>query len=557
MRLRKPDLDDKHRPKMNSRASSLKWNELDGRTGVFYLEADEIVIGRREDAAIVFKHAEVSRRHASVRREEQGLTLVDLESTFGTYINGARISRHLLQPGDRIRLGQNGPEMEVDSGDPHPATVLDLAIAQLTSVLPAAGSADSAISKISYLLDLQYAFGQNFSADSVFRQIIKSVLDLSGAQRGCILRLRKGKLSYAAGLDARGTSLNESDFSASQSVIARVKESGQAIFMTKGINADLALQQSIVAQSLLAVACLPLQAIGEDSGEAEAVGLLYIDSRQYMHAMTGLDQKILTRLADEAGRAIEKLEMVAGAEERRKLNNDLALANEAQTHLLPRQLPAFPPFEIHAFSRPTRHVGGDFYDFFPSGESLNGVLADIAGKGIASALMASMVQGAMAAEFRTAVSPDVPLNALNNLVWRKTPASRYATLFAFMLGEDGAGRYVGAGHNPSYLYRAATGVIEELPSSGMPMGLFPTARYESTAFQMAVGDALIIYSDGLTEAESVSGDMFGEDRVKAIIARDAAGGSAALGSAILGEVEAFTRDALPTDDLTFLIVQRT
>jgi sigma-B regulation protein RsbU (phosphoserine phosphatase) len=220
-------------------------------------------------------------------------------------------------------------------------------------------------------------------------------------------------------------------------------------------------------------------------------------------------------------------------------------------------LPAFPPFEIHAFSRPTRHVGGDFYDFFPSGESLNGVLADVAGKGIASALMASMVQGAMGAEFRTAVSPDIALNALNNLVWTKTPANRYVTLFSFMLGRDGAGRYVGAGHNPSYLYRATTGVIEELTSSGVPLGLFPTARYESTAFQMAVGDALIVYSDGLTEAESVGGDMFGEDRVKAIITNNAARGSAALGSAILAEVEAFTRDAVPTDDLTFLIVQRT
>jgi sigma-B regulation protein RsbU (phosphoserine phosphatase) len=249
--------------------------------------------------------------------------------------------------------------------------------------------------------------------------------------------------------------------------------------------------------------------------------------------------------------------MIAAVEERRKLNNDLALANEAQTHLLPRELPVFPPFAIHAFSRPTRHVGGDFYDFFPSTDSLNGVLADVAGKGVASALMASMVQGALGAEFRTTLSPDAVLNALNNLIWRKTPSSRYVTLFAFMLGRDGAGQYVGAGHNPTYLYRAATGAIEELNSSGVPLGLFPITRFESTAFEMAAGDALIVYSDGLTEAESVSGDMFGEERVKAIISREAARGSAALGSAILADVEEFTRDAVPTDDLTFLIVQRT
>jgi serine phosphatase RsbU (regulator of sigma subunit) len=326
--------------------------------------------------------------------------------------------------------------------------------------------------------------------------------------------------------------------------------------MTEGINNELAAQASIVAQNLRAIACLPLRAMIQDSGQAETVGILYIDSRTRMHALTGLDQKILTKLAEEAGRAIEHLLMVEGLAERRKLDHDLALAHEAQRNLLPAVLPEFAPFGIHAFSRPTRHVGGDFYDFFPAGDSLGGVLADISGKGVAAALTAAMIQGAIVTEFRTTVAADQALSAINRLVWEKTPPSRFATLFLFTLARDGSGRYVGAGHNPAYLYRAATGEIEELVSRGVPFGMFRDTSYADVPFRMHPGDVLFVYSDGLTEAENAEGDMFGEERVIEILRREAAGGSRDLGRAVLREVEAFTRGAIPNDDLTFLAIHR-
>lgn len=541
---------------MASPAPCLQWKNDADKTEVFQLEAEEVFIGRREDAGLVLKHPEVSRRHARIYKDPEGIVVVDLESTHGTWVNGTRVSRHVLSSGDRIRFGLTGPEITLQTGAGDSLKAMDLAVQHFTTVSPGSSTPQSAIAKLSNLLELQYSLGQSFSADGVFRHILKSVLDLSGAQRGFILRHHRNALSYAVGMDSAGRELGRGDFRASTSVIRRVTESSVPVFMTEGINQDLAAQASIVAQNLRAVACLPLRAMVQESGQTETVGILYIDSQTRMHALTGLDQKILTKLAEEAGRAIENLLMVEGLAERKKLDHDLALAHEAQRNLLPRELPNFPPFDIHAFSRPTRHVGGDFYDFFPAGESLGAVLADISGKGVAAALTASMIQGAIGAEFRTAVAADQALSFVNSLVWQKTPSNRFATLFLCTLARDGSGLYIGAGHNPAYLYRAATGEIEELESPGVPFGMFREARYESVPFQMQPGDVLIVYSDGLTEAENVAGDMFGEDKVKEIIRREAPRGSAELGQAILSEVETFTRDAIQNDDLTFVVIHR-
>ncbi len=540
---------------MASAAPCLQWkNDVDS-TEVFHLEADEVFVGRREDAGLVFRHPEVSRRHARIYKDAEGLTVIDLESTHGTWVNGSRVTRHVLRSGDRIRFGLTGPEVTLNTGAADSLNAMSRAVEHFT-ISPGGGAPQSAIAKLSNLLELQYSFGQNFSAVDVFRHILKSVLDLSGAQRGFILRHRRDALDYTVGLDSAGAELGRSDFRASTSVIRRVTESGAPVFMTEGIHNELAAQASIVAQNLRAVACLPLRAMVRDSGQTETVGILYIDSQTRMHALTGLDQKILTKLAEEAGRAIENLLMVEGLAERKKLDHDLALAHEAQRNLLPRELPEFPPFDIDAFSRPTRHVGGDFYDFFPAGKSLCGVLADISGKGVAAALTASMIQGAIGAEFRSAVAADRALTFVNTLVWQKTPSNRFATLFLFTLSPDGSGLYVGAGHNPAYLYRAATGAIEELESQGVPFGMFREALYEAVAFQMHSGDVLVVYSDGLTEAENIAGDMFGEDRVKEIVEREAPHGSSELGQAILREVEVFTRDAIQNDDLTFVVIHR-
>jgi sigma-B regulation protein RsbU (phosphoserine phosphatase) len=233
------------------------------------------------------------------------------------------------------------------------------------------------------------------------------------------------------------------------------------------------------------------------------------------------------------------------------------LAQETQESLLPRFLPQFENFSIHAFNSPTRYVGGDFYDFLQlvSGEWM-GVLADVSGKGISAALLSSMVLGALSMEFHSGTQPQEVLNRVNRLLCEKSLPYQFVTLFLFLLDPHGTGRFISAGHNPAYLFRSATGKIEELASDSYFLGMFDFASYESRAFRLDKGDILVVYSDGLTDAENQQAEMFGKKRLLKLIRQEAPSGSQALEQTFLQAIEEFTQGMPQTDDITFVIVEK-
>jgi serine phosphatase RsbU (regulator of sigma subunit) len=243
--------------------------------------------------------------------------------------------------------------------------------------------------------------------------------------------------------------------------------------------------------------------------------------------------------------------------ERKRVEQELALAEETQRSLLPRSLPQFAPFRIHVFCRPTRHLGGDFYDFISldTGE-LVGVLADVSGKGISAALLGSFAQGAINTEFRTTQRPPEILDRVNKLLCQRTAANRFVTLVLFLLNAQGTGEFLSAGHNVVYLFRAASREIEELFSSGMPLGMFPFASYQSSALELHPGDILVIYSDGLTDAQNLAEEEFGEERLRHLIRSEGSAGATALKKTLLVEIDEFTAGANQVDDITFLLVER-
>ena len=573
----------------------LRWTREPNRPPTEHvLEAAETLIGRRPDADIVVALDGVSRNHAKIVRNSYGYAVIDLNSTNGTFVNGEQVRDHQLRPGDKISLGIEGIELLFqpleDEKTPAPSTDIedasfdelatkplgiwggetaDKTLRGLASVLPSEESpyaetvlpADapsrSELEKISYILDFHCYFEKTFSSEKTFRQILKSALEISGAERGFILARQNEEFHYALGLDGKGGLLPQSDFQTSQSVVGRVAEEGKAVFMTEGLSEEFAQRKSILAMNLRAVACLPLEVLSSESERPEVLGILYLDSTQKMHALTGLDEKILTKLADEAGAVLEKLQMIKGLEERKKIEAEMELAEQTQRSLLPQSLPILENFKIRTFSQPTRHVGGDFYDFLslPSGE-LVGVLADVSGKGISAALLGSLLQGALNAEFQSTDKPAEILNRVNKLVHQKSQTSRFVTLFLFLMDRHGSGQFVGAGHNPAYLFRAATGDIEQLISKGLILGMFDFASYESSVFHLHKGDVLLVYSDGLTEAQNQQEEMFGEECVQEIICKQAPAGIEALETTILSAIEEFTRGKDQSDDITFVLVQR-
>jgi serine phosphatase RsbU (regulator of sigma subunit) len=278
------------------------------------------------------------------------------------------------------------------------------------------------------------------------------------------------------------------------------------------------------------------------------VRLLHLEAKNHNKVLEDTVREL------EASREVIRLKTL---EEQKKSEQELALAQQTQESLLPRFLPQFENFRIHAFNSPTRYVGGDFYDFLQldSGEWM-GVLADVSGKGMSAALLSSMVLGALSMEFRSGTRPQEALNRVNRLLYEKSLPSQFVTLFLFLLNPDGTGQFINAGHNPAYLFRSTTGEVEELGSDAYALGMFDSATYQSGALHLCKGDILVVYSDGLTDAENGQDEMFGEERLLEIIRQEAPSGSQILEQTFLKAIEEFTQGMPQTDDITFVVVEK-
>jgi sigma-B regulation protein RsbU (phosphoserine phosphatase) len=278
------------------------------------------------------------------------------------------------------------------------------------------------------------------------------------------------------------------------------------------------------------------------------VRLLHLETKNYSKVLEETVREL------EASREVIRLKTL---EERKKSEQELALAQETQESLLPRSLPQVENLRIHAFNTPTRYVGGDFYDFLQldSGDWM-GVLADVSGKGMSAALLSSMVLGALSMEFHSRTQPQEVLERVNRLLCEKSLPYQFVTLFLFVLNPQGMGQFISAGHTPAYLFHSATGKIEELGSNANVLGLFDDASYESSVFRLDKGDILVVYSDGLTDAENPQGEMFGEERLLKLIRQEAPSGSQAIEQRLLKAIEAFTQSLPQTDDITFVVVEK-
>ena len=503
----------------------------------------------------------VSRHHAKIVKAQEGYFLQDLSSTHGTFVNNERIESRVLEHGDKIALGKDRIELHYIAGETKPENpkadttqIFERSLIDLGVVLP---STTSDLEKISCILDFQYQWEQLFTPDAAFQKILESALKISGAERGFILVREGERFGYATGLDGHGHKLSQSHFQTSHSVVDDAVAKGAPVFMVEGLDHKYKEQASIVAMNLRAIACLPLKGIPSQADSPSILGILYLDSTKKMHSLSGLDQKIITKLADEAGNVLARVELIKSIEQRKKIEQELTLAEETQRSLLPQSIPQVKNLNIHAFSKPTRYVGGDFYDFLEleTGE-LFGVLADVAGKGISASLLSSMLLGCLQMQLRGGAGIEEAVDRLNRFLCEKSSASRFVTMFLFTLSSEGHGRFISAGHNPSYLFRAATGEIQELDSNNIIVGAFGFASFRSAALEMNRGDVLVAYSDGLTEAENPLGEMLGEERVKAVIRAEAPMGSKYLETKLLETIQNFTNGRSLTDDITIMLVER-
>ncbi len=266
--------------------------------------------------------------------------------------------------------------------------------------------------------------------------------------------------------------------------------------------------------------------------------------------------ELLTAFASHAAVAIERARTTRELLERRRLEKELAIARDIQLSFLPKQAPSIPGFELAGTARTHVEVGGDYYDYIPVSDSRLGLaIADVSGKGIPAGLLMAGFRMSLLAEIRNDFAIRAVMRKVNTLLHESIERDKFVTAFYGVL--DYKNRvliFSNAGHNPPILVRE-NGSIEQLLEGGVALGVLPDAVYEERPIAIQAGDVLLLYTDGVTEAESPKGEQFGQWRLEQLLARVRGLDANQILEAVVDEVLAWVAERGQNDDLTLMVVK--
>lgn len=359
-----------------------------------------------------------------------------------------------------------------------------------------------------------------------------------------------------------GQNLPPETLSPSQTAVNQAIRSQSSVITEdlKMAGTDLKSAESVVAQSLRAVVAIPLYVMPRASSDQSLtrkrgalLGVIYLDSRR-IAAFSAMDRQILDALGMEAASILDNARLVAREHERQRLEQELAIARDIQQALLPHGFTGFPHLAVTGVHSPCHEVGGDYFDVFPLSDGrVAFLIADVSGKGLGAALLTTMLQGALSG-MSIGADPVKVFNHINRFLCRHAEVGRYATLFIGMLAPDGGFEYIKAGHPSPLLLRK--GEISELYAEGsFPVGLVPEAEYTAARLQLEPGDTLVLFSDGVTEAEDPDRRLFEVSGLSKALDGLHDAPLETLQQSVLESVRSFTRGANQSDDLTLLVVR--
>jgi serine phosphatase RsbU (regulator of sigma subunit) len=293
--------------------------------------------------------------------------------------------------------------------------------------------------------------------------------------------------------------------------------------------------------------------------EGRSIGVLVLNTR-YPRPPVEDDVRFLHLIANQAAIAIEKARLHEEEAQRRLLENELTLARQIQLSLLPRACPFVPGWDCAAFYEAARIVAGDFYDVFElpgEAQCLGLVIADVVGKGVSAALFMALSRTMIRTAAFGSRSPAEALTRANQLILNDNHSDLFVTTFyAIVDTRTGTVTYANAGHNRPLWLQASTGQIQELAAEGIVLGIFDEIELEEGQVQLAPGDILLLYTDGITEAMDSARQQFGQTRLAEVLAGQAGSTAERVIESVVGTVRGFAGDNLYADDLTLLILKR-
>jgi sigma-B regulation protein RsbU (phosphoserine phosphatase) len=289
----------------------------------------------------------------------------------------------------------------------------------------------------------------------------------------------------------------------------------------------------------------------------EIKGFIFLAEKITKQPYTQSDLEFMQTLGNVAVISLENVRLFQETLEKKKLEEELALARNIQNRLLPKQMPVFPNITLHGVNVPSKFVGGDYFDIIQLEENLLGItIADVSGKGIPASLLMSNLQASLHSLIRENIPLDKLVGKINNIIYNNTDPEKYITFFYGQLNLKNLDiDYVNAGHNPPYLIHTDDD-IEELSQGGIILGMMPDMSYEIGHSRLKRGDTLLLFTDGVTETMTPDDEEYEEKRLIEFMKRTCSiKQPEEINKKLIQELNDFAGHAPQTDDITILTLQ--
>ncbi len=522
------------------------------------LDVSAVSIGRASDCTIPIKDRYLSRRHAEIVATDGAWVVKDLGSANGTYLNGTRLEHDsLLKSGDRIRLGDTEivficAESSTDRISVSKTTAsATIAIPLLDIDRNKLDTGD--VARLQTLTLLARELIEDRPMSELFGFITERVMQHLQPSRAAIGLLASDGQSFINVEVRRRDAKDSSELTISQTLLNDLVQEKKALaYMDVGIDEKLSRAQSIISQGIHSIICAPMIIGGS------IAGVLYVDFLFNQRQISEDDVRLVAQIASFAAIKLEQTRLREEAIEKRLIDEELKTASAIQRRLLPAAPTGIDGYTFAGTNRACRSVSGDYYDFAvrPDGR-IYFVIGDVSGKGVTAGLMMAGLQASFRIFCKSDPDPATLVSDLNVALKENLPQSKFVTLFLGRLDtHTGVIEYVNAGHTPPLLVRRNS--VEELGETDPLLGVITLAEYANRRLLLEPGDSLILFTDGVSEAEDTEGRVLSTNDLAENVAPLHGASADVLATVVDAAVIAHAGDVEALgDDVTVVVVSRT
>jgi sigma-B regulation protein RsbU (phosphoserine phosphatase) len=547
-----------------------------GESTTYPLGAARVTIGRAGANDIVLSDQFSSGLHAVIVPTERGYTLVDQGSKNGTYRNGRRVTGEIdLVRGDEILIGSTRfyfdkdfqPAVETVEGTTF--THSSNTIIQVKDILrkppspgvvvktPGGGLDLERLQQDQQFISVLSAVSQALIYHMPLEKLLDHIMDVLiqhlPMDRGVLMiKNEETQTLEPRVVRVQNGALRTQSIFVSQTIVRTALERNSAILISD-IQADEGLREqiSVVQAQIHSAMCVPLW------NNQTIIGLLYCDRASLLEQFTEDDLRLLTLLANLAAVKIENARLYEESLKAVQLQREIDLAVQIQKNFLPRDDPAFAPYEISGTAQACRRVGGDYYDYIAiDPDRLAIVVADVSGVGVSASLLMASLRGALHEKFPGTIDLADLTTKLNDFVYTSSDSHLFISFFLAIIDRrSDEMTYVNAGHNPPLL-QGRRGAVRRLDSTGVCLGMFPDQPYAESKASLKPGDVLCLYTDGIVESRREELEEYGDERLADRLREFADLPAQAIRDKIFEDVFAFSGSSEAGDDMTVVVVKR-